>query len=53
MKQVEIIKAIATAWVCPNGKMPTTPYEIHEVQRLVKFAEDVIFSLKLDVKESE
>ena len=41
MKNKEIEK-IAITWVCPLNLNPTTPYEIGEVRRLVRFAESVI-----------
>lgn len=39
------IEKIAINWVCPLNNNPTTPYEIGEVRRLVRFAEDVILAL--------
>ena len=44
MKNKEIEK-IAINWVCPLNGKPTTPYEINEVKRLVRFAEDVIIAI--------
>ena len=38
----ELIKSIAIDWVCPLNHNPTTPYEIGEVGKLVRFAEKVI-----------
>jgi len=39
------IEKIAINWVCPLNDNPTTPYEIGEVKRLMRFAEDVIIAL--------
>jgi len=39
------IEQIAINWVCPLNNKPTTPYEIGEVRRLVRFAEVVIVEL--------
>ncbi len=41
------IERIAIDWVCPLNHHPTTSYEIGEVKRLVRFAEDVILALGL------
>ena len=39
------IEKIAINWVCPLNNKPTTPYEVGEVKRLVRFAENVIIGL--------
>ena len=39
------IEKIAINWVCPLNNKPTTPYEIGEVKRLIRFAENVITGL--------
>ena len=43
--QTKTIESIAIDWVCPLNHNPTTSYEIGEVKRLVRFAEDVILAL--------
>jgi len=40
-----LIENIAIDWVCPLNHNPTTSYEIGEVRRLVRFAENVILAL--------
>ncbi|MFH1231244.1 MAG: hypothetical protein V1709_07075 [Planctomycetota bacterium] len=45
MDEKSKIEAIAVDWVCPFNHNPTTPYEVGEVKRLVRFAEDVIIAL--------
>ena len=39
------IETIARNWVCPLNNKPTTPYEVGEVKRLVRFATNVIIAL--------
>ena len=45
MNERDIIRAIAVDWVCPINHNPTTSYEIGEVNRLIKFAEDILIAL--------
>ena len=37
-----LIEKVAIDWVCPLNHNPTTPYEIGEVQKLVRFTLNVL-----------
>ncbi len=50
-EMVEVIKKLATEWICPNTHCATTAYEHSAIKLLVSFGHALVGALSEDEKE--